>query len=158
MYLITRVADVDGDGKAEIAVLKSGHNKEGVSHPRKFAVYAHTGSSQLTLLDEVRIPTEYDDNMNLLWVYKGQFVIPVPERYVRGEPQRILRYSGFSLRDRKLVQEQLSFKWEYYNKAPLTLPPTLRVDDGTASTPGYLLIEDRKHLRFVKQLPSVLPH
>ena len=167
MYLKTEVEDLDGDGRAEIIALKSGGNDQGVPHPRQLAIYTYTGDPQLTLLDEVTISTEYDDNMTLMWTEpvaenKQRIIVPIPEKWENHmERMRILYYEGYRFADNQLVQESehLPFKWKYYSKAPLTLALQNQIVDLSGDgSKGYLQIEDRKHLKFIKQLPSVLPH
>ena len=165
MYLKTEVEDLDGDGRAEIIVLKSGGANKGVLSPRRLAIYAYKGDSQLTLSDEITISTEYDDNMNLMWTQpvtenKQRIIVPIPEKWERHmKRMRILYYEGYRFVDDQLVQESehIPFKWKYYSKAPLALQNQI-VDLSGDGSKGYLQIEDRKHLKFIKQLPSVLPH
>ena len=162
MYLRTRVVDLNNDGSAEIIALKSGRwDTNGVPIPHQLAVYAYTDNLQLTLLDEVVISTEYDDNMTYLWVQDRRIIVPIPEKFEEHMlKMRILRYQGYRLIDKQLIEEpeSLTFEWKYYNDAPLTLSlqnQTLDLNgDGSL---GHLQIVERKYLRFVKYFPSSLP-
>lgn len=162
MYLRTRVVDLNNDGSAEIVALKSGRwDTNGVPIPHQLAVYAYTDNPQITLLDEVEISTEYDDNMTYLWVLDQRIIIPIPEKFEEHMlKMRILRYQGYRLIDKQLIEEpeSIPLKWKYYNDAPLTLSLQNRTLDlnGDGSL-GQLQIVERKYLRFVKHLPSALP-
>lgn len=167
MYLRSAVTDLDGDGRAEIITLKSGRkDPEGVPIPQQLAVYSYTGEPLLTLLDEVTVPTDYDDNMNLLWTQSvagggRRIIVPVPEKWEdHMDKMRILRYQGYRLERQQLVleQEPLTFNWEYYDEAPLILPVSPSVIDVDSNgITKYVQIDDWKRLKLVRELPSVLP-
>ena len=154
MYLKTKIKDLDGDGRAELIVLKSGARSNGILAPRRLAVYSYTDDSRLTLTDEATISTEYDDNMILMWAQpieenKYRVVVPIPEVWEVGMgPMRILYYEGYQFVNKRLIleTERPSFKWEHYSKAPLYLDNFL----------AGLEIKDDRHLHLRKQLPNIL--
>ena len=169
MYLRTEVADLDNNGQAEIIALKSGR-RDDQHRPLTplLAVYAYTDNPELTLIDEIEIPMNYDDNLNLLWIQPlpgsgYRVIVPIPEEWVDGMTEHhILEYQGFRLIDNRLTKESnpLDFKWKFYEfpLTPLKFPSdahTMDIDNDGASE--VFQIRDGKYLELVKKLPPALP-
>lgn len=91
------VGDLNGNGRAEITILRSGYKR-----PR-LSVFGYTHSQDLALIDEWVAPRVYNDNLVRLWgeVLSGnkrRLIVPIPEQYWEGEtgPERI-QFFGFRL-------------------------------------------------------------
>lgn len=96
-YLKLHVGDLNGNGRAEITILRSGYKRPNL------AVFGYTHSRDLTLLDQWESTRVYSDNLIRLWSEPlpgiGQrIIIPIPEQYWEGVngPERI-QFFAFQL-------------------------------------------------------------
>ena len=168
-YLSSKVVDLDNDGRAEIITLKSGLDASYKRQPIKLGVYSYVGVTELTLVDEIILPMEQDDNLGALWTQPlaqggNRVVVPVPEKWVEGMDlrRRILEYRGFRFIGKRLIKETelLTFEWEYYgdNSLPRMYSPVPKAIVDINGSSGFLnFSRDRKMLELVKELPPASP-
>ncbi|MDE3258334.1 MAG: VCBS repeat-containing protein [Gemmatimonadota bacterium] len=167
-HMITSVADLDGDGKAELIILRSGYfSRDSVTNEQipHLSVYSYEDESTLRLVDEVQIPMERKGNLGLLWIQpleqnRHRIVIPIPVPYVPGtEDSAIDRYQGFQLEGGQLSAElePLSFKWETYLSAPWKLDLFTTVETSGDLPPDSFQLVNRRQLFLNGGLPPALP-
>lgn len=157
-YLQLHVGDLNGNGRAEITILRSGYKRP------KLTVFGYTHSRDLTLLDQWESPNVYNDSLTRLWSEplpgNGQrIIVPIPEQYWEGVngPERI-QFFGFQLTSRGILPgpELILFGEFQDHKHNGSLPIILRPDfqrididrDGRAEV---LKVANRR-IRLIRQM------
>ena len=129
-YMRIHVGDLNGNGRAEITILRSGYKRPNLS------VFGYTHSRDLTLLDQWESPDVYNDNLTRLWSEplsgsQQRIVIPIPEQYWEGENgQERIQFFGFQLTPQGTLTEPelVSFDEFRHYRHNGALPVFLRRD------------------------------
>ena len=164
------VGDLDGDGRAEIVILKSGARGDPVMVGLlpELSVYSYTDNPRLTLLTEHMIDTENLGSMDRIWGLpieggKQQLIIPIRRGANANLAHvKILDYRGFQLEGQQLIRESEPLQFSdserrYLGSMPLFLYPKFKVSDIDNDGQIELLqIANRRQVQFVK-LPHSIP-
>lgn len=157
-YLKLHVGDLNGNGRAEIAILRSGYKRPNL------AVFGYTHSRELTLLDQWESTRVYSDNLIRLWSEplpgNGQrLIIPIPEQYWEeaNGPERI-QFFGFQLTPQGILHEPelISFgefrDHTHNGSLPIILRPGFqRIDIDHDGRAEVLKIANRR-IRLIRQM------
>ena len=160
-YLQMHVGDLNGNGRAEITILRSGYMRPNLS------VFGYTHSRDLTLLDQWESTSVYSDHLTRLWSEplpgnRQRIVIPIPEQYWEGKNgQAHMQFFGFQLTPQGILHEPElilfgEFRGHTHNGS---LPMVLRSDfqrididhDGRAEV---LKIANRR-IRLIRQMGPI---
>ena len=157
-YYRMLVEDLNGDGRAEVAILRSGYKRPNLS----IFGYAHT--RELTLLDEWESSRVYNDNLIRIWSEpisgnRHRIIIPIPEQYWAGESgQERIQFFGFQLTPQGIFPEpELIFFDEfrdYRHNGPLPIflrPDLQRIDINQDGRAEVLQIANRR-IRLIRQI------
>lgn len=156
-YLQLHVGDLDGNGRAEITILRSGYKRPNLS------VFGYTHSRDLTLLDQWESPNVYNDNLTRLWSEplpgnRQRIIVPIPEQYWEGVngPERI-QFFGFQLTPNGILPEPelilfSEFRVHTHNGSLPTIlrPDFQRIDVDRDGRAEVLKIANRR-IRLIRQ-------
>ena len=163
-YFKAHVGDLNGNGRDEITILRSGHH---TAYPR-LSVFGYTHSRDLILLDEWESPNIYKDNLIRLWSEplpgnKQRIIIPIPEQYWEGgNGVERVQFFGFQLtlqgilpdRDPLLFDEFRNHK--HNGSLPIFFQPAFqRIDIDQDGQVEVLRIENNQTLKFVRPVIPV---
>ncbi len=169
-YMIIHVDDLNGDGRDEIAVLRSGYRGDPPQpRPPQLSVYAYTGSSRLAFVAEEALSIAYRDNLVRLWGQalpggKRHLVVPIPVYETDEITLRETQYQGFRLEKQQLTQEREALRFDAFHqfKDYASLPLFLASPYQTMDVDGdgrqeFLRIENKRRVRFIRMDRPELP-
>ena len=169
-YFQPYVGDLDGNGRAEVVILKSGARGNPIVEDLlpELAVYSYTNNSELNLVAEQMIDTENLGSMDRIWGLpieggKQQLIVPIRRGANANLAHvKILDFWGFQLEDQQLVRESEPLQFSdserrYLGSMPLFLYPKFKVSDIDNDGKIELLqVANRRQVQFVK-LPHPIP-
>lgn len=161
-HFIMHVGDLNGNGKDEITILRSGYIRPHLS------IFGYTHNPELALLDEWEFSDTYNDNIVRLWGEilpgnKQRLIVPIAEQYWEGsDGVEEVKFYGFRLTRMGIVPEQTLLVFKEFQNLKHTLPLPLllqpifrRIDINGDGVAKVLQFEENGMIRFVNPISSI---